>query len=131
MAAAFFPLLRGGVDVFLRSRVTPVVHLRKVGPRCSRDPPHRGRAVVLDLVARRTERYEPYEALDVCGVVVLPDLMTLDGVSSSAPVTDLTSIPRCGRDGTPDLVPCSRGHQRSDVRRPCSRRDEFNGEGWT
>ncbi|HTA36104.1 MAG TPA: hypothetical protein VK761_05265 [Solirubrobacteraceae bacterium] len=51
------------------------------------------KADVLDLMASRTKRNHPDEALHPYGLVVLPHLMALHRMFATAPAANLTAMP--------------------------------------
>jgi len=53
--------------------------------------PDPSEADVLDLMAGRAQRDHPNQALDTCSLVVLPNLMALDGVPWTSSTTNFAT----------------------------------------
>jgi hypothetical protein len=58
-------------------------------------PPDIRKSNVLTLMATRTKRNEPHEPLNVANIVVVPDLMALNGVLVSLAIADFAAVVGC------------------------------------
>lgn len=70
--------------------------------------PDPSKANVLDLMASRAQRDHPNQALDTRSLVVLPNLMALDGVPWPSSTTNLTTTARVLVDLPANPIPILR-----------------------
>lgn len=81
---------------------------------------------MLDLMANWTQGGHASQALNTRGLVILPDLMTLDRVSGSATTTYLTVAARNLIDLLANPVPIRRRYLVPNIGEPAALGDELN-----
>ena len=127
-AAAGRPLLEDDFGVGLGVGGRPAVDPGEVGEGLGPSSPFGGEAEVFDFVAEGTEGGQADEALDPLGVVVVPDFVAFDRVSSPLTAAHLALVP--GRVGgrLPEPLPDRRGDVAAHVRPPAGGRHQFHRE---
>ena len=127
-AVAGGPLLEDDFGVGLGVAGRPAVDFGEMGQGGGLPSPFRRQAEMLDFVACGAEGDEPDEALDVSGVVVVPDLVAFDGVASASAAADLAAVPRRRGGRAAEPLPDGRGDVAAHVRPPAGRGHQFHRE---
>ncbi|EMX0692051.1 hypothetical protein AAF189_005795 [Pseudomonas aeruginosa] len=82
-----------------------------------------GEADMLHLVAPWAERYQSIQALDEAMVIVVPDLVALDGVMRPSAQADLAAVVGSLKAVAFQLIPGGIADVRSDIAVPAGSRD--------